>query len=179
MRYEPGLNQRVALQDRMREAFDGAHRIHLAAAYAKSSGTSKLLQLQPPRGSCAVVGLGFGISDPLAVEQLEDAGLDVRVVPDGAVSASTFHPKLYLVERDGELRTISGSANLTGPAWTTNVEQYEELCSRPLRVAAGGPYQPSNSVDQRHQVSRGHTCLQRISRRPLNSLTLPHREASP
>jgi HKD family nuclease len=127
MRYEPGLNQRVALQDRMREAFSGAHRIHLAAAYAKSSGTSKLLQLEPPRGSRAVVGLGFGISDPLAVEQLEDAGIDVRVVADGAVSASTFHPKLYLVERAGELRTISGSANLTGPAWTTNVEQYEEL----------------------------------------------------
>ncbi len=127
MRYEPGLNQQVALQDRMREAFDGAHRVHLAAAYAKSSGTSKLLQLEPPRGSRAVIGLGFGISDPLAVEQLEDAGIDVRVVPDGAVSASTFHPKLYLVERTGELRTISGSANLTGPAWTTNVEQYEEL----------------------------------------------------
>jgi HKD family nuclease len=127
MRYEPGLNQKVALQDRMREAFSGARRLHLAAAYAKSSGTSKLLQLEPPRGSRAVVGLGFGISDPLAVEQLESAGIDVRVVADGAVSASTFHPKLYLVERAGELRTISGSANLTGPAWTTNVEQYEEL----------------------------------------------------
>jgi HKD family nuclease len=127
MRYEPGLNQQVALQDRMREAFSGARRLHLAAAYAKSSGTSKLLQLEPPQGSRAVVGLGFGISDPLAVEQLEAAGIDVRVVADGAVSASTFHPKLYLVERAGELRTISGSANLTGPAWTTNVEQYEEL----------------------------------------------------
>lgn len=101
MRYAPGLNQQVALQTRMRAAFDGAQRVHIAAAYAKSSGTSKLLQLEPPRGSRAVVGLGFGISDPLAVEQLDDAGIDVRVVADGAVSASTFHPKLYLVERHG------------------------------------------------------------------------------
>jgi HKD family nuclease len=127
MRYEPGLNQQVALQDRMRAAFDGARKIHVAAAYAKSSGTAKLLQLQPPKGSRAIVGLGFGITDPLAVEQLEDAGLDVRVVADGAMAASRFHPKLYLVERPGELRTLSGSANLTGSAWASNVEQYEEL----------------------------------------------------
>lgn len=127
MRYQPGLNQRVALQERMRDALRGARRLHIAAAYVKASGSSKLLQLDPPRGSRAVVGLGFGISDPLAVEQLEDAGIDVRVVPDGTMSASAFHPKLYLVEREGELRTISGSANLTGPAWATNVEQYEEL----------------------------------------------------
>lgn len=127
MRYTPGLNQQLALQERMREALDGARRIHLATAYARSSGTSKLLQLVPPRGSRAVLGLGFGISDPLAIDQLDDAGIEVRVVPDGAIAASSFHPKLSLVERRGELRTISGSANLTGPGWTTNVEQFEEL----------------------------------------------------
>lgn len=127
MRYEPGLNQKIALQDRMREALDGARRIHVAAAYAKSSGSAKLLELSPPQGSRAIIGLGFGITDPLAVEQLEDAGMDVRVVPDGVVSASQFHPKLYLVERPNELRTVSGSSNLTGPAWSTNVEQFEEL----------------------------------------------------
>jgi len=186
MRYEPGLNQRVALQDRMREAFDGAHRIHLAAAYAKSSGTSKLLQLKPPRGSRAVVGLGFGISDPLAVEQLDDAGIDVRVVPDGAVSASTFHPKLYLVERDGELRTISGSANLTGPAWTTNVEQYEELSFPDPSAEADGQRERyelvwdhgtplrvlrrSGDWDRYRQRARDRRLLEREDRRRLTRL---------
>jgi HKD family nuclease len=149
MRYEPGLNQQVALQERMREAFSGARRVHLAAAYAKSSGTSKLLQLEPPQGSRAVVGLGFGITDPLAVEQLEAAGIDVRVVADGAVSASTFHPKLYLVERAGELRTISGSANLTGPAWTTNVEQYEEL-------SFGDPSAEADTQRERYELVWQH-----------------------
>jgi|AntRauTorckE6833_2_1112554.scaffolds.fasta_scaffold107008_1 hypothetical protein len=32
MRYEPGLNQQVALHSRMRAACDGAQRVHLAAA---------------------------------------------------------------------------------------------------------------------------------------------------
>jgi hypothetical protein len=128
LRYEAGLNERVALEVRIRDALDGAHRLHLAAAYVKSSGAGKLLRLSPPPGGRAIVGLGFGISDPLAVEQLEAAGMDVKVVPDGGViTASQFHPKLYLIDRKHELRAISGSANLTGPAWTTNVEQFEEL----------------------------------------------------
>lgn len=127
MEYRPGLNQTQPLLERMRDAFDGASRVHVAAAYAKTSGTSHLLRLNPPRGSRAVIGLGFGITDPVAVEQLEDNGLDVRVAPDGALNAAQFHPKLYLIERARSLVTISGSANLTGAAWTTNVEQFEEL----------------------------------------------------
>jgi hypothetical protein len=128
LQYETGLNQQVALEARMRSALDGARQLHLAAAYVKSSGAGKLLRLSPPPGGRAVVGLGFGISDPLAVEQLEAAGMDVKVVPDGGViSASEFHPKLYLIDREHELHAISGSANLTGSAWTTNVEQFEEL----------------------------------------------------
>lgn len=127
VRYQPGLNQQTALRERMRAAFDGAHRVDLATAYAKTSGTAKLLELAPPAGSRAVVGLGFGITEPVAVEQLDAAGIEVRVVDDRVVASSAFHPKLTLVERPGELRTISGSANLTGAGWTTNVEQFEEL----------------------------------------------------
>ena len=186
MRYAPGLNQQVALQTRMRAAFDGAQRVHIAAAYAKSSGTSKLLQLEPPRGSRAVVGLGFGISDPLAVEQLDDAGIDVRVVGDGAVSASTFHPKLYLVERRGELRAISGSANLTGPGWTTNVEQFEELSFPDPSMEADGQRERyelvwehgtplsllrrSGDWDRYRQRARDRRLLEREDRRRLTRL---------
>ncbi len=131
MEYRPGLNQVTPLEERMRAAFEGATRAHLGVAYAKTSGVSRLLRLRPPDGSRAVVGLGFGVTDPQAVEQLEHAGLDVRVVADGsALSASQFHPKLYLVERPGELVTLSGSANLTGAGWTSNVEQFEELLER-------------------------------------------------
>lgn len=127
MDYAPGLNEQGRLLDRMEQVLHRSRRLHVAAAYAKTSGTSRLIRLGMPRGSRAVVGLGFGITDPLAVEQLESAGVDVRVVPDGAISASQFHPKLYVIERPEELVTVSGSANLTGAGWTTNVEQFEEL----------------------------------------------------
>lgn len=128
MRYQAGLNEVEALEARLGSAFRDASQVHIASAYVKSSGVGKLLRLQPPPGSRVVVGLGFGISDPHAVEQLDAAGFDVKVVADGgAISASRFHPKLYLAERSSELSVFSGSANLTGAAWTTNVEQFEEL----------------------------------------------------
>jgi HKD family nuclease len=128
MEYRAGLNGREPLADRMALAVSGARRLHVGVAYAKTSGVSQLLRTSPPRGGRAVVGLGFGLTDPLAVEQLESGGFDVRVVPDGtAIAASQFHPKLYLIERPGQLTALSGSANLTGAGWTTNVEQFEEL----------------------------------------------------
>lgn len=70
----------------------------------------------------------FGLTDPLAVEQLADAGLAVRcVVDDAALEAARFHPKLYLAARTDALVVLSGSANLTGGGLSGNVEQYEEL----------------------------------------------------
>lgn len=127
MRYQMGLNQDTPLAERMSEAINGSRRLHLAAAYAKSSGVGELLGLDPPKSSRMVLGLGFGLTDPAAVDRLDEAGFDVRVVPDGAMSASAFHPKLSLIERPSELITLSGSGNLTGGGWRTNVEQFEEL----------------------------------------------------
>ena len=133
-----------------------------------------------------MVGLGFGISDPLAVEQLDDAGIEVRLVADGAIAASTFHPKLYVVERHRELRTISGSANLTGPGWTCNVEQFEELSlpdpsietdrqrERYERVWEHGTplslLRRSGDLDRYRQRARDRRLLEREDRRRLTRL---------
>jgi HKD family nuclease len=126
--YRPGLNEFAPLVNRLWEAMRGARRLDVAVAYAKSSGVGHFLKIAPKSRNRAVVGLGFGLTDPPAVEQLDDAGVDVRVVADSeALTPSQFHPKLYLVEGDGQLTTFSGSANLTGGGWTTNVEQFEEL----------------------------------------------------
>ncbi len=84
MRYRPGLNQRVPLEERLGEAVVGSRRVDLAVAYAKVSGATRLLAMQPPRGSRVVVGLGFGLTDPFAVDRMADAGLEVLAVPDGA-----------------------------------------------------------------------------------------------
>ena len=126
--YSPGLNQSKPLGDRLAVALDGARRLEFAVAYAKTSGVTRLLRWGIPAGSRAVVGLGFGLSDPLAVEQLADAGVDVRAVADAPeLSSSQFHPKLYLVSRHQELVVLSGSSNLTGGGLEDNVEQYEEF----------------------------------------------------
>lgn len=128
MDYRPGLNQRSALEERFAEAASGADRTDIAVAYAKSTGVMRLLGTEGPRKGRIIVGLGFGLTDPPAIEQLDNAGYEVRVAADSdALQASAFHPKLYLVSRRDELIAISGSANLTGAGWRTNVEQFEEL----------------------------------------------------
>ncbi len=126
--YRPGLNQVVPLGERLAASLEGADRLDLAVAYAKASGAGELLRAEVPRSSRAVVGLGFGLTDPPAVERLQGSGMEVRCVVDAAtVAASQFHPKLYLASRPGALVVLSGSANLTGGGLRHNVEQYEEL----------------------------------------------------
>jgi HKD family nuclease len=126
--YRPGLGPAVPLAERLGAALERADRFEFAVAYAKSSGVGELLGLRVPQRSRAVVGLGFGLSDPHAIERLDDAGVEVRCAIDAsALESATFHPKLYLASRAHELVVLSGSANLTGGGLRGNVEQYEEL----------------------------------------------------
>ena len=106
----------------------GSERFEFAVAYAKASGVGRLLSLELPRHSRAVIGLGFGLTDPSAVEQLDREGISVRCVVDSELGESSrFHPKVYLSTHRHELVVHSGSANLTGGGLDGNVEQYEEL----------------------------------------------------
>ncbi len=59
-------------------------------AYAKVSGTGLLLRSPVPQRSRAVIGLGFGLTDPPAVEQLAEAGVAVRCVTDSAATPASF-----------------------------------------------------------------------------------------
>jgi hypothetical protein len=114
--YASGLNEQGRRLDRMAQAQRGARRLDVAAAYAKSPATSRLMRLGLPPGGRAVVGVHFGITDPVAVDQIEAGGVEVRVVPDGAITAPQFHLTRYVVERPDELVTGSGSANLEAAA---------------------------------------------------------------
>lgn len=117
------------LSERLGAALERADRFECAVACAKSSGVGQLLGMGLPRRSRAVVGLGFGLSDPLAIERLDESGVEVRCAVDSSVlEATTFHPKLYLASRPSELVVLSGSANVTGGRLRGNVEQYEEFC---------------------------------------------------
>lgn len=126
--YRPGLSTTEPLSERLGAALEGSDRLEFAVAYAKSSGVGQLLGMGLPRRSRAVVGLGFGLSDPLAIERLDECGVEVRcAVGSSVLDATTFHPKLYLASHPRELIVLSGSANLTGGGLRGNVEQYEEL----------------------------------------------------
>ena len=126
--HRSGLGPADPLVRALEPAVSTAQRFEFAVAYAKSSGVGRLLAMELPRRSRAVVGLGFGLTDPSAVEQLDREGVSVRcVVDDDASEASRFHPKLYLSSHRGELVVHSGSANLTGGGLDGNVEQHEEL----------------------------------------------------
>ena len=126
--HQSGLGPGDPLVSSLEPALASARQFEFAVAYAKSSGVGRLLSMELPRRSRAVVGLGFGLTDPTAVEQLDRAGVSVRcVIDDERSEASRFHPKLYLTSRRDELVVHSGSANLTGGGLDGNVEQHEEL----------------------------------------------------
>jgi HKD family nuclease len=137
MRYRIGLNRDRPLLAALTAGLEDATACDIAVAYAKSSGVAGILELLP-KPTRAVVGLGFGLTDPDAIELLATAA-EVRVV---TASASRFHPKLYLAHRSDELVVLSGSGNLTMGGLCDNNEQYEEL-----RFAA-------NSRDAKDQHAR-------------------------
>jgi HKD family nuclease len=132
--YLPWLNQSASLLTRLRDAVAGASSLDLAVAHAKMSGVAELLASLPAH-TRAVIGLGFGLSDPEAVEHLAKAGVEVRVVIDSlTLSASRFHPELYVVTSTNEVTVFSGSGDLTAGGLRDNVEQFEEL-----RFTIGAP----------------------------------------
>jgi HKD family nuclease len=127
MSYRAFLNQEQPLVQRLQSALASAQKLDIAVAYANTSGVVQLLEHLPSEAR-AVIGLGFALTDPEAVEMLSTAGASVRVVTDSpTLRASQFHPKLYIVTRRRDLIVFSGSANLTGSGLRNNVEQYDEL----------------------------------------------------
>jgi hypothetical protein len=124
----PRLNQTTPLEQILRKHLKGARHVEIAVAYAKCSGTDVLLDAGLPGSSRALVGVGFGLTEPGAVEQLVHAGTDVRLfLGDRNHSRESFHPKLYLIRKVNSLAVLSGSANLTAGGLGNNVEQFEEF----------------------------------------------------
>jgi HKD family nuclease len=124
----PGLSVERPLGARLASALVGADRFDAAVAYVKRTGVEIIEAAGLPRATRFVFGTGFALTDPSAVDALQALGAEVRVVIGSEeMSASAFHPKLYLVTRGEDLTVFSGSANLTAGGLQWNVEQYEEL----------------------------------------------------
>src|SRR5690349_7971984 len=107
---ESRLNTDVSLGARLADVLADATEFNVAVAYTKLSGVEILDRAGMPQRSRFVIGTGFGLTDPDAVEALAARGAEVRIVidsPTSDVGASAYHPKLYLVRRHDELVVFS------------------------------------------------------------------------
>ena len=108
--------------DAVTKQFRQAHRADLVIAYVQESGVSLLKKYiaNTNREVRLVCSFDMEITDPLAVKQLMDMGVTVKIyqAPRG-----TLHAKLWLFEyASGEQSCLIGSANLSAAALRDNVE---------------------------------------------------------
>ncbi|NEH52429.1 hypothetical protein GR210_26990 [Rhizobium leguminosarum] len=120
---------------------EGANRAAVAVAFLKVRGASALAEMLTPvleaGGKATVfVGTDFFLTEPDALKTLLNLSLlySSLITRVGGRSKYTFHPKVYAGYDDEGYRCLTGSANLTGGALTTNVE-----ASIMLRGAADDP----------------------------------------
>lgn len=104
------------------EQFQKARRVNLAISYIQQSGVSVLKEFieKIGRNVHLVCSFDMEITDPLAIKQLLDMGVTVKVYQ---ARRGTFHTKLWLFEcAGGRWNCIVGSANLSANALRENVE---------------------------------------------------------
>lgn len=104
------------------EQFKKAEKIDLAVSYIQKSGVSTLKELIAQLGSNIrlVCSFDMDITDPLAVKELLDMGVAVRIYQ---AQRGTLHAKLWLFEHgQGRWNCIVGSANLSANALRENME---------------------------------------------------------
>lgn len=66
-------------------------------------------------------------SDPDVIDEIERLE-EVKPVKIGLYDESIFHPKVYIFRlKDGSVTSIIGSSNLTGPAFSSNIEANVEI----------------------------------------------------
>ena len=104
------------------DQFKTAEKIDLAVSYIQQSGVSTLKELIAQVGSNIrlVCSFDMDITDPLAVKELLDMGVEVRIYQ---AQRGTLHAKLWLFEHGpGRWNCIVGSANLSANALRENME---------------------------------------------------------
>lgn len=107
-------------RESLRELMTWADDVRISCAWATASeGNSPHWKLLAPQKiSRAVIGVEFAQTEPWVLRILNVGGR-LRV---GRSPAGTFHPKLYIGLKGGNVRALVGSANLTIAAFSRNVE---------------------------------------------------------
>jgi hypothetical protein len=76
-------------------------------------------QASPNRAVDAFVGTDHGLTDPLALEKMQAAGVNVHLL---VAYSGIYHPKVFLLKTPDNMTLWVGSNNLTDAGLTKNVE---------------------------------------------------------
>lgn len=127
-------------------------------------------QADPNRSVDAFVGTDHGLTDPLALEQMEAAGVQVSLLVE---YSGVYHPKVFLLRTSEGATLWVGSNNLTDAGLTKNVElafkatgsglltelaQWEQSvrdASEPLTKALLASYRSERDKHEKNLVSKG------------------------
>jgi HKD family nuclease len=105
-------------------------RLRVAVAFVTLGGVEILTELLGGwSGKLELVARGAPITQPDALDRLEQSGASVRAVVGRR--AMKFHPKLWMSEGPDAVEVLSGSGNLTGGGLSENDEQFELLSLEP------------------------------------------------
>lgn len=125
-------NQQSSLADAIYAGLLNSARARIAVAFVKYTGISIIENaLQQALSNRAqidfVVGLDFHTTDALSLEWMykkscADKNFSFCCYSDPSDQAKTFHPKMYLFEKDNQLTAIIGSSNLTQGGLRSNIE---------------------------------------------------------
>lgn len=113
MRIETLTTADDGLLQGLHRSLTGADEALLCVAFASRSGVQLLHEPLEALGGRArlLVTTAFGSTAAEALNHAHDLGLRIGVLNPGG--ASTYHPKVYLARRGGEVAAVVGSANLT------------------------------------------------------------------
>lgn len=105
-------------------------RLRVAVAFVTVGGVETLVDvLGDWSGELELIARGMPITQPEALEQLEQQGASVSAVI--GQRAKGFHPKLWLSEGPAAVEVLSGSGNLTEGGLIGNDEQFELMSFSP------------------------------------------------
>lgn len=161
MIYQSPIRANVVFEVLVDAASPATTAFRAAVAYVTREGARRLVDELAARvgtlwteiPKALVTCFDFGVTEPGALEYLQQAGFEVRIAnlgADGAIrlspAASSFHPKVYLTYDADVVRAVIGSANLSRRAMSVNTEVVTATSLEPALAEAVWAEMAANSV---------------------------------
>ncbi|MEO8065522.1 MAG: phospholipase D-like domain-containing protein [Candidatus Doudnabacteria bacterium] len=120
-------NQIISLPNhlkKIKELLKDSDKLFLAVAYIRNSGVDMLIDdlksIIINKGDIRIIcSNDMDITQPTAIRRLIGVGVEVKICK---FEAGTFHPKMWLSEKNGAWVCLVGSANFSRAAFLQNVE---------------------------------------------------------